>query len=135
MSMTYVYKFNINMNTLVTHLARVTLNRARGAPVFKVILSTLPPQPVIPSKKPFKVELSAGKRYSWCSCGLSEKQPFCDGSHKTQGSRLLPLRFVQEEDATVWLCGCKHTNKPPFCDGTHKQNFIVSASLHQHPES
>lgn len=40
----------------------------------QISLSTLPPQPVIPSKKPFKVELSAGKRYSWCSCGLSRKQ-------------------------------------------------------------
>lgn len=40
----------------------------------QVRLSTLPPDPVIPSKKPFKVELSGGKRYSWCSCGLSRKQ-------------------------------------------------------------
>lgn len=37
-------------------------------------LSTLPPQPVIPSKKPFKVELLGGKRYSWCTCGHSKKQ-------------------------------------------------------------
>ena len=39
---------------------------------------------------PIAVTLEAGKRYAWCTCGLSEKQPckatkngpFCDGSHK-----------------------------------------------------
>lgn len=40
----------------------------------QVHLSTLPPEPVIPSKKPFKVELVGGKRYSWCTCGHSKKQ-------------------------------------------------------------
>lgn len=40
----------------------------------QVRLSTLPTEPVIPSKKPFKVELVGGKRYSWCTCGHSKKQ-------------------------------------------------------------
>jgi len=31
--------------------------------------------------QPQKVTLEAGKKYAWCSCGLSENQPFCDGSH------------------------------------------------------
>ncbi|KAM9856682.1 uncharacterized protein ACBR49_000377 [Aulostomus maculatus] len=97
----------------------------------KVHLSTLPPEPVIPSKKPFKVDLIGGKRYSWCTCGHSRKQPFCDGSHKFFAQGLSPLRFVPEKDTTVWLCGCKYTNNPPYCDGTHKQDFIVSAPLHE----
>ncbi|XP_054866248.1 CDGSH iron-sulfur domain-containing protein 3, mitochondrial isoform X2 [Amphiprion ocellaris] len=88
-------------------------------------------EPVIPSKKPFKVELVGGKRYSWCTCGHSKKQPFCDGAHKTKAQGLSPLRFVPEKDATVWLCGCKYTNNPPYCDGTHKQDFIKSAPLHE----
>uniref|UniRef100_A0A3P9J887 Iron-binding zinc finger CDGSH type domain-containing protein n=1 Tax=Oryzias latipes TaxID=8090 RepID=A0A3P9J887_ORYLA len=88
----------------------------------QVRLSTLLPEPIIPSKKPFKVELSGGKHYSWCSCGLSRKQPFCDGSQKTQASSFLPLRFVQEEGNAIWLCGCKPTNKPLFCDGTHRDD-------------
>ncbi|XP_042339091.1 CDGSH iron-sulfur domain-containing protein 3, mitochondrial-like [Plectropomus leopardus] len=96
----------------------------------QVQLSTIPPEPVIPSKKPFKVELVGGKRYAWCTCGHSKKQPFCDGAHKTKAKGLSPLRFVPEKDATVWLCGCKYTNNPPYCDGTHKQDFIVSAPLH-----
>ncbi|XP_061536459.1 CDGSH iron-sulfur domain-containing protein 3, mitochondrial-like [Phycodurus eques] len=97
----------------------------------KVHLSTIPPEPVIPSKKPFKVDLVGGKRYSWCTCGHSKKQPFCDGAHKTKAQGLSPLRFVPEKDATVWLCGCKYTNNPPYCDGTHKQDFITSAPLHE----
>ncbi|XP_026159972.1 CDGSH iron-sulfur domain-containing protein 3, mitochondrial [Mastacembelus armatus] len=96
----------------------------------KMQLSTVPPEPVIPSKKPFKVELVGGKRYSWCTCGHSRNQPFCDGSHKFKAQGLFPLRFIPDKDATVWLCGCKYTNNPPYCDGTHKQDFIVSAPLH-----
>uniref|UniRef100_A0A3Q4AU60 Iron-binding zinc finger CDGSH type domain-containing protein n=1 Tax=Mola mola TaxID=94237 RepID=A0A3Q4AU60_MOLML len=100
----------------------------------QVQFSTLPPEPVIPSKKPFRVELVGGKRYSWCTCGHSQKQPFCDGAHKRKAPGLLPLRFVPEQDATVWLCGCKHTKSPPYCDGTHKQDLIVSAPLHEHAD-
>ncbi|XP_012712366.2 CDGSH iron-sulfur domain-containing protein 3, mitochondrial [Fundulus heteroclitus] len=100
----------------------------------KVRLSTAPPEPVIPSKKPIKVELVGGKRYAWCSCGHSRKQPFCDGAHKTRAQGMTPLRFVPEKDSTVWLCGCKHTSSPPYCDGTHKQDFIVSAPLHEHAD-
>ncbi|KAM4749808.1 uncharacterized protein FYW61_003996 [Anableps anableps] len=100
----------------------------------KVSLSTAPPEPVIPCKKPIKVELVGGKRYSWCSCGYSRKQPFCDGAHKTRAQGMMPLRFVPEKDSTVWLCGCKHTSNPPYCDGTHKQDFIVSAPLHEHTD-
>ena len=38
--------------------------------------------PIIAAKHPFKVEVKAGQKYSWCSCGASKKQPFCDGLHK-----------------------------------------------------
>ncbi|XP_062303787.1 CDGSH iron-sulfur domain-containing protein 3, mitochondrial-like [Osmerus eperlanus] len=95
----------------------------------KAQLSTLPSEPVIASKKPLKVELVGGKRYSWCTCGHSKKQPFCDGAHKTKAQGLAPLRFVPEQDSTAWLCGCKYTNNPPYCDGTHKQDFIKSAQI------
>ncbi|XP_022595772.1 CDGSH iron-sulfur domain-containing protein 3, mitochondrial [Seriola dumerili] len=129
------------MNALVTKLDHIRISltlRHTWAPAMaasKVQLSTLPPEPVIPSKKPFKVELVGGKRYSWCTCGHSKKQPFCDGSHKFKAQGLSPLRFVPDKDTTVWLCGCKYTNNPPYCDGTHKQDFIVSATLHEETDS
>jgi len=32
-------------------------------------------------KNPYKIIVEKGKTYFWCACGLSQKQPFCDGSH------------------------------------------------------
>ncbi len=75
-------------------------------------------EPAIPQKGPYPVEVEAGKSYLWCACGLSENQPFCDGSHK--GSDITPVRFVAKDSETVWLCGCKRTGDKPFCDGTHE---------------
>jgi CDGSH-type Zn-finger protein len=73
--------------------------------------------PVIAQKGPYQVPLEAGKTYSWCACGRSKQQPFCDGSHK--GTGLTPLRFTAETSGTENLCGCKATDGKPFCDGTH----------------
>ncbi len=69
-------------------------------------------------KSPYAVELEAGDHY-WCACGLSKKQPFCDGSHK--GSEFSPVKFILDKKETKYLCGCKATNNPPFCDGTHNK--------------
>ena len=75
-------------------------------------------EPKIAQKAPYAVALEAGKKYAWCRCGLSQKQPFCDGSHKETDMK--PLVFVAEKSETAYLCGCKRTNNAPFCDGTHK---------------
>ena len=74
--------------------------------------------PVVAQESPYEVSLKAGQTYAWCSCGLSTKQPFCDGTHKQTGD-LKPIVFVAENDETVYLCGCKQTNNGPHCDGTH----------------
>jgi len=42
-------------------------------------------EPTIAQRGPYPVELEAGKSYSWCACGLSANQPFCDGSHRGSG--------------------------------------------------
>lgn len=73
---------------------------------------------VIAQKSPYPVDVEAGKKYFWCSCGRSRKQPFCDGSH--QGTGLSPLSFVAENTETLWLCGCKRTHMRPQCDGSHE---------------
>ena len=75
------------------------------------------PKPSVPQKGPYAVELAPGD-YWWCACGLSKRQPFCDGSHK--GSEFAPVKFTNAEAQKVWLCGCKHTAGAPFCDGSHK---------------
>ena len=57
------------------------------------------------------------QNYFWCSCGLSSKQPFCDGSHKT--TDMTPVKYTATTDGKVYFCGCKHAINKPLCDGTH----------------
>ncbi len=73
--------------------------------------------PESPKKAPYVVELEPGT-YWWCSCGKSQTQPFCDGSHK--GSSFTPLEFNISEKKKYGLCGCKHSKTAPMCDGTHQ---------------
>lgn len=73
--------------------------------------------PKIAQKSPYSVDVVEGKNYAWCSCGLSQKQPFCDGAHKDTG--MTPVVWKADESKTVWLCGCKHSKKAQFCDGSH----------------
>jgi CDGSH iron-sulfur domain-containing protein 3 len=75
-------------------------------------------KPVVAAREPFKVDVEAGKAYFWCACGRSQKQPFCDGSHK--GTGLTPVQYKADATRPVWLCGCKQTQSAPMCDGTHK---------------
>ena len=76
-------------------------------------------EPTIAQKSPYAVEVSAGKKYFWCACGRSSKQPFCDGSH--EGTGITPLMHKAEEDRTLYFCGCKHTASAPLCDGSHNK--------------
>lgn len=73
--------------------------------------------PKIARKEPYPVEVTAGKTYFWCACGLSANQPFCDGSHRA--TDLNPVKYEATVDRTLFFCGCKATGKQPLCDGTH----------------
>jgi CDGSH iron-sulfur domain-containing protein 3 len=66
---------------------------------------------------PYAVEVEEGQVYFWCTCGHSERQPYCDGAHAGTDKR--PMVFKAERTETVNLCGCKQSQNPPFCDGTH----------------
>lgn len=73
--------------------------------------------PRIAQKAPFPIEVTAGKSYFWCACGRSQKQPFCDGSHKD--TAMTPIKFTAEADEKLFFCGCKQSARAPLCDGTH----------------
>lgn len=73
--------------------------------------------PTIAQKAPYPLDVEAGKTYVWCACGLSKKQPLCDGTHKT--TDMTPIRYTAMKDGKVYFCGCKHAVNRPLCDGTH----------------
>jgi CDGSH-type Zn-finger protein len=73
--------------------------------------------PHVAQKEPYKVTVEADKKYAWCACGLSNTQPFCDGSHK--GSGHVPIIYKAQASEDVWFCGCKHSKAGALCDGTH----------------
>lgn len=78
--------------------------------------------PVIAEKQPVKVKLEANVTYSWCTCGLSKEQPFCDNAHREYpGQATKSLKFKVEKTGEYFLCQCKHSSNKPFCDGTHNK--------------
>lgn len=81
--------------------------------------SSVPQVAMVAKPFPALVSVEAGKTYYWCSCGLSKKQPFCDGSHKTTSFK--PLQWVAPETKKVLLCQCKQTKNAPLCDKSHIQ--------------
>jgi CDGSH-type Zn-finger protein len=52
-----------------------------------------------------KVKLLAGKRYSFCSCGLSKNLPYCDNAHRPynekEGTNYKSLKIFPDEDTEV----------------------------------
>jgi len=58
------------------------------------------------------------KEKSFCTCGLSSKDPYCDGSHK--GTGFSPEIVEITENKKVSCSGCKHSSKGAICDGSYK---------------
>ena len=75
-------------------------------------------KPKIVQKSPYVMEIQPGK-YAWCACGLSNQQPYCDGSHKGTGYSPV-IEEVSISKKVAW-CGCKASSNAPFCDGTHSK--------------
>ena len=76
-------------------------------------------KPNVSKKGSYVVEVEEGKKYFWCSCGLSQNQPFCDGSHK--GTEFNPFVYKAQSTKKMFFCACKQTNNQPFCDGSHNK--------------
>lgn len=54
-----------------------------------------------------KIKLIKGKKYSICSCGLTQVLPFCDNSHrsinKAKKTNYKSLKIVAEESLNIEL--------------------------------
>lgn len=72
--------------------------------------------PAMPQRGPYIVNVEAGKKYFWCSCGLSAKQPWCDGSHRDTG--FAPVAFEAPISGEFHMCGCKQSENKPYCFGS-----------------
>ncbi len=70
-------------------------------------------------RPPYRVDLVAGRKYAWCACGRSRRQPFCDGAPSGRG--ILPEVFKAEATKTAWFCGCKANKSKPICDVCHNR--------------
>mgnify|MGYP001969694114 CR=1 FL=1 len=77
-------------------------------------------KPHTAQKSPYKIKVEKGQVYYWCACGLSQKQPYCDGSHRKDG-KFKSLKYFSTETKEIFFCGCKMTNHPPMCDGSHSK--------------
>lgn len=77
------------------------------------------PRPKICDRKPAVVDVPAGTKQAWCSCGHSARQPWCDGTHNKVPGGFVPVKFTLAEAAKKAMCMCKHSAKPPYCDGSH----------------
>lgn len=76
-------------------------------------------KPCCTQKAPYPLEVVEGQDYWYCACGLGQKQPLCDGSHK--GSGLAPIVHKAEKSGTLYFCGCRQSQNLPFCDGSHSR--------------
>ncbi len=72
--------------------------------------------PAMPQRGPYIVQVEAGRTYRWCSCGLSQNQPWCDDSHA--GTGFEPIEFDAPISGEFHMCGCKQSDNKPYCFGT-----------------
>ncbi|MEA2111692.1 MAG: CDGSH iron-sulfur domain-containing protein [Campylobacterota bacterium] len=66
---------------------------------------------------PEKMTLKEDVKFAYCSCGLSETFPLCNGNHR--GTEFKPIKITPNKDTTVMLCRCGKSKTKPKCDNSH----------------
>lgn len=74
-------------------------------------------EPVVARKHPMSILVDEGNTYFWRSCGRSQNQPFCDGSHKD--TEFTPVKYEARLATRASFCACERTSTPPLCGSTH----------------
>ncbi|CAK61951.1 unnamed protein product (macronuclear) [Paramecium tetraurelia] len=77
--------------------------------------------PYVAGFYPYNCYLQKGKIYQWCSCGISQSNPWCDGMCNASVTRNRPIKFNVDTSGYYKLCNCKQSANAPFCNGTHRQ--------------
>jgi CDGSH iron-sulfur domain-containing protein 3 len=75
------------------------------------------PTPHIADTRPVVLDVEPGT-YSFCTCGYSKTQPYCDGSHIGKG--FVPETLTIDTPQKIAFCQCKHSQKGHQCDGSHR---------------
>jgi CDGSH-type Zn-finger protein len=68
--------------------------------------------------KPIVVEETPGKK-AYCQCGLSDKLPYCDGTHARENTGISPVVIEVPDAGKKAVCQCHQSGNLPWCDGTH----------------
>ncbi len=75
-------------------------------------------EPAIAQKSLYELTFEPGS-YWRCRYGRSNRQSFCDESHKR--GEFEPEKFEIIVPTKVVLCGCRHTSNKPYCDGSRNE--------------
>ena len=77
----------------------------------------------VAKRGPFLTPVEEGATYYYCTCGSSNNQPFCDGSHnainKTHGTSFKPKAYKASATGKIAFCGCRTSANGLTCDGSH----------------
>ena len=64
--------------------------------------------------------VALGSTISYCTCGRSTKQPFCDGVSHANTPFLPHSMLIDKPQRFLLFCACKRTsNVNGLCDGSH----------------
>ncbi len=69
---------------------------------------------------PIVVEETPGTK-AYCQCGLSDKLPYCDGTHGRENTGIRPMVVEVDSAGKKAICQCHQSKNKPWCDGTHSR--------------
>ena len=74
----------------------------------------------ISQEKPVEFTVEKGMRYSFCTCGHSEKMPLCDGAHREKAPGKRSYKYEAAKNGSVWICTCLSEDDPQLIKPVQK---------------